>query len=311
MENTKSTRWTLIAFMVSVLLTGLNPIGVHYTVLELPPFWGAALRFAPASVLLFLLVLMLKLPIPRGRALMGAILFGALNFGASYAFIYFSLIKVQPGMSAVILATGPIFTLLFTLLHHQESFRWRVLLGSLLAVSGVALVFREELHIDVPFIYLGAMVLGAACIAEANVIAKGFPKNHPVTTNAIGMGIGTIILFLMSILFHENRVLPAKANTWAALIYLILVGSCVIFILFLYVLKRWPASTLAYQFVMLPFVTLTASSLITHETLNPILLGGAALVLAGVVVGVLFHSNGRKVEAEPEVKPTEVVRQEE
>ena len=187
MESTKSNRWILVAFIVSVLLTGLNPLGVHYTVLELPPFWGAALRFAPASVLLFLLVLILKLPIPRGRALMGAILFGALNFGASYAFIYFSLIKVQPGMSAVILATGPIFTLLFTLLHHQESFRWRALLGSLLAVSGVALVFREELKIAVPFIYLGAMVLGAACIAEANVIAKGFPKNHPITTNAIGM----------------------------------------------------------------------------------------------------------------------------
>lgn len=311
MENTKSNRWPLVAFLVSALLAGLNPIGVHYTVFELPPFWGATLRFAAASVLLFLLVLMLRLPFPRGRALMDAILFGALNFGASFAFIYFSLVKVQPGMSAVILATGPIFTLLFSLLHHQESFRWRVLLGSLLAVSGVALVFREELGIDVPFIYLGAMVLGAACFAEANVIAKGFPRNHPITTNAIGMVTGTIILFLMSIIWHENRVLPVKANTWAALIYLILFGSCVVFILSLYVLKRWPASTLAYQFVLMPFVTLTASTLITHETLNPILLGGAALVLAGVVVGVLFRSNGRKVQAELEVKPTEVVRQEE
>lgn len=308
MENTKRNRWPLIAFIGSVLLTGLNPLGVHYTVLELPPFWGATLRFAPASLLLFLLVLILKLPFPRGRALVGAMLFGALNFGVSFAFIYFSLIKVQPGMSAVILATGPIFTLLFTLLHHQESFRWRALLGSLLAVSGVALVFREELHINVPFIYLGAMVIGAASIAEANVVAKGFPKNHPITTNAIGMATGTIILFLMTLLSHEKLVLPVKTNTWAALIYLILFGSCVAFILFLYALKHWPASTLAYQFVLLPFVTLSASSLITHETLNPILLGGAALVLAGVFVGVLFRPNKRKVETEPEVKPTGVAQ---
>ena len=113
----------------------------------------------------------------------------------------------------------------------------------------------------------------------------------------------------MSILWHENRVLPVKANTWAALIYLILVGSCVIFILFLYVLKHWPASTVAYQFVMLPFVTLTASSLITHETLSPILLGGAFLVLLGVFVGVLFRSNGHKVKAEQDVNPTGMVRQ--
>lgn len=69
MENTKGNRWPLVAFWGSVLLAGLNPIGVHYTVFELPPFWGATLRFAPASVLLFLMVLMIKLPFHRGARL--------------------------------------------------------------------------------------------------------------------------------------------------------------------------------------------------------------------------------------------------
>src|SRR5512136_326636 len=100
--------WPHAAFLLIVLLGGFNAIGVRYTVLELPPFWGATLRFVPAAVILLLLVFFMKLPLPRGRALLGAILFGALNFGGSYALIYYGLRNVQPGMGQVILALVPL-----------------------------------------------------------------------------------------------------------------------------------------------------------------------------------------------------------
>jgi len=304
MKKVFMDHWLLIAFIFSVLLGGFNAIGVRFTVLELPPYWGAALRFAPASMLLFLLAFYLKLPMPRGRALLGAIMFGALNFGGSYAFIYYGMEKVQPGMSMVILALVPLFTMTFAITHRQETFRWRAFIGTLLAIGGIALVFQEQVSTNVPFISLLSMILGAACIAEAGVIAKGFPKSHPITTSAIGMASGATILFLMSLIWHENLALPARTNTWIALIFLILVGSCAIFILFLYMLKRLPASTMSYQFVLFPFVTLTASAWITHETLNPILLAGGALVIIGVYFGVLFSPMKKKVE-QPVVVPCE------
>ncbi len=227
-----------------------------------------------------------------------------MNFGASFAFIYIGLSKVQPGLAQVILALVPLFTLFFAIAHRQENFRWRALLGALLAVAGVALVFWEQLRMNVPVLYLLAVVLGAVCIAEAGVIAKGFPKSHPITTNAVGMATGALILFLMTLLGHENLVLPVKPGTWAALIYLILIGSCAVFILFLYVLKRWPASTISYQFVLLPFVTFTASAWLDHESLNPILLAGAALVLAGVFFGAF--SSPRKAVQTHAIKADEI-----
>src|SRR5512136_436218 len=113
--------WPIVTYILVILFGGFNAIGVRFTVLELPPFWGATLRFAPAAILLFLLVLFLKLPLPRGRALIGAILFGVLNFGGSYAFIYYGLRKVQPGMGQVILALVPLFTLIFAVSHRQET----------------------------------------------------------------------------------------------------------------------------------------------------------------------------------------------
>jgi drug/metabolite transporter (DMT)-like permease len=187
----------------------------------------------------------------------------------------------------VILALVPLFTLIFAIAHRQETFRWRAMLGALVAVGGIALVFQQQLRTSVPFFSLLAVILGAACIAESGVIAKGFPRSHPITTNAIGMSVGAIILFLMSIFWHEKLVMPVRTTTWIALIYLILFGTCAVFIMFLYILKRWPASRISYQFVLMPFVTIAASAWLTHEALSPILLAGAALVLMGVFIGVL------------------------
>ena len=93
MKTSEINNLPLMAFFFSVLLVGLNAIGVRYTVLELSPFWGATLRFAPASLLLFLLVFLLKLPLPKGRGLLGSMIYGALNFGGSYAFSTMAWVK--------------------------------------------------------------------------------------------------------------------------------------------------------------------------------------------------------------------------
>jgi len=295
--------WPHAAFLLIVFLGGFNAIGVRFTVLELPPFWGATLRFAPAALLFFLFVIILKLPFPRGKALLGAILFGVLNFGFSYAFIYYAVQKVQPGMAQVILALMPLFTLIFAISHRQEKFRWFGLLGALLAFGGITVVFWEQVRTNVPLFSLLAVALGAACIAEAGVVVKFFPKSHPITTNAIGMSAGSIILFVMSLLWHENQVLPEKTVTWIALLFLILFGSGLAFFLVLKILKLWSASTVSYAFVLFPFVSLTASAELSHEALNPVLLVGAALVLTGAVIGII--SPQRKLALQPEPCPGE------
>jgi drug/metabolite transporter (DMT)-like permease len=302
MTKNNDYRLPLAAYVLTVLFAGFNPIGVHFSVLELPLFWSAALRLAPAALIMFILVFFLKLPLPKGRALFGAIIFGVLNFGGSFAFIYFALTKIQPGMASVILALVPLFTLFFAALHKQEAFRWRTLLGALFAAGGIALIFWEQLRLQASILHLLAMMLGVVCFAEANVIAKSFPKSHPITTNAIGMSIGAIILLLLSFLARENQILPVKTQTLVSLIFLILFGSCAVFTMTLFILKRWSASTLSYQFVMVPFVTLTASALIAHEALSPILLIGAALVVIGVFFGVLSSLKKRHYEHAPITK---------
>lgn len=290
MDN-KPERLTLVAFAISTILGGGNAIAVRFSNVELPPFWGAAVRFAAAALILFLLVFYLRLPFPKGRSLIGVLIFGTLQFGISYALIYWSLLEVPAGMFQVVLALVPLLTFFLAIVHRQESFRWRVLLGGLLATMGIAIVFRDQLSANVPFISLLAVILAAACFAEAIVLFKTFPKAHPITTNAFAMGVGAFVLFAVSWIAQETPQVPSLPGTWMAVGYLVLFGSVGAFVLGLYVLSHWTASASSYMLVLMPIVTVLLALWITHEEVTPALLVGGLLVLIGVYVGALMPSD--------------------
>jgi len=75
--------------------------------------------------------------------------------------------------------------------------------------------------------------------------------------------------------------------TWASIIYLVFVGSVLVFYLFLYILSKWTASAISYQFVLFPFVTVLVAGWLTREKVNLSFLLGGALVLVGVWIGAL------------------------
>lgn len=278
---------TYAAFVAATIFGGLNGIGIRFIVAEMPPFWGATLRFGPASALLFLLVLIQRTPLPRGRSLLGAVIYGVLQFGLGFALAFWSLQTVSAGLGQVILALTPLLTLLFAIIHRQEEFRWQSLTGGLLSIGGIAVIFADQISAEVTPLPLIGMVLSAACIAESGVIIKGYPRSHPITTNAVGMAAGTVVLFTISLLWREPLPLPTLPTTWLAYGYLILVGSCLVFILGLYVLNRWTASAFSYIFVLLPFITVLVGNWLGQETLTVAFLAGGALVLIGVYVGAI------------------------
>jgi drug/metabolite transporter (DMT)-like permease len=113
-----SVKLPFVAFVVSTLLGGNNAIAVRFSNAEIPPFFGAALRFIVAGLILFLIVIIKRYPLPKGKALVGVLIFGALQFGISYALIYWSLLEVPAGLFQVIVALVPLFTFVFALLHR-------------------------------------------------------------------------------------------------------------------------------------------------------------------------------------------------
>jgi len=122
-----------LAFAVATLLAGANAVAVRFTVAELPPFWGApcvsrpqgrssgswpccARRCAQA-------INAVGLRVVRGNWFRDRLCVAVLG-----------LRTVPAGMAQVILALTPLLTLLFAVLHGLETFRWRGLVGALIAL---------------------------------------------------------------------------------------------------------------------------------------------------------------------------------
>jgi drug/metabolite transporter (DMT)-like permease len=234
--------------------------------------------------------LILRLPLPRGQGLTGALLFGILGAGINFALLYWALETLHPGFSMVILALVPLLTFLLACVHKQEVFRWKALVGSLIALGGIGVIVWNQLGSSAPLLPILAVVGAAVCFAESNVLIKSFPQSHPITTNAIALTAGSAMLFILSALMKETPRLPARPATWVALVFLIIFGSVLVFSLTVYIIKNWTASASSYQFVLLPIVTIAVSAWLTKEPVTATLILGGILVLAGVYIGGIAKS---------------------
>ena len=282
-----SERIALGAFIVASVLAGGNAIGVRFSNRELEPLWGAGFRFALAAMLLAALMAVLRLAPPTGRALTGAVLYGALNFGAAFALVYYGFVEVHAGLGQTLLAVVPLATLLLAVLQQQERFRTEGVVGAVFALIGIAVLSRAPLSESVPVVSLLAILAGALCFAQAAIVVRRFPSVHPVTMNAVAMGTAALLLIPCSLIVGETIGLPERSETWAALAYLVVVGSVVVFSLYILVLRYWTASRVSYTFVLVPVVTVALSAWLDDEPVRAGLLVGGSLVLVGVYVGAL------------------------
>jgi drug/metabolite transporter (DMT)-like permease len=296
--NSEGERVALAAFITGSVFAGGNAVGVRFSNRELEPLWGAGLRFALAAALLLAVMAVLRLALPRGRALTGALLFGALNFGGAFALAYYALVELHAGFGQILLALVPLATLFLAVLQGTERLRTAAVVGALLALAGVALMSRAPLRDSVPLLSLLAALGSAFCFAQAAVLVRRFPPVHPVTMNAVGMTTGAALLLVGSLLVDEPMTLPERAATWVALAYLVAVGSVLVFVLYLVVLRHWSASRAAYTFVLIPIVTVMLSAWLDDEPIGAGLVLGGVLVLAGVYVGALHPARVSPAAAE-------------
>lgn len=289
---------TLAAFLVAVFVLGNNFVAVRFSNAELEPFWGAASRFAVASLVLFAVVGARGIPLPRGRALVGAALFGVLGFYLSYALMYWGMQWVPAGVTSAIVATVPISTLFIAAAVGLERITAMRLLGGAIAAFGIAVLFSEQLTVDLPVFALLAVAVASVCISGSGVAVKFYPRSHPFATNAVATAIGAVLLAITSLAAGEAWVLPTREPTWIAWTWLVF-STVVGFVLTVWVLGRWTASAVGYSTVLMPIVAVTGGSILASEPITVALVAGAAIVIAGVYVGALRRAPAAPASAEP------------
>ena len=285
-DAARSDQLTLVAFAGTIFCGGSNAVAIRLGNLELAPFWGATLRFGLASLVLIVVLIIARTPLPSGRARLGIMLYGLTAFAGSYAGLYWGLVEAPAAPAQVVIATVPLITLLFAVGIGQERLTARGVVGAVVAFVGIAVVLGDQIGSDVPITSLAALFAGTCSIALSGVLVKRVPPGHPVAANAFGMAIGAAVLAALALVAGEPLTLPGSPRTWGSLLYLVFVGSIGLFMLTLYVLARWSASAASYAILAMPLVTVVVAAALLGESVGPLFVVGSGFVLVGVYVGI-------------------------
>lgn len=286
----------ILAFFAGfIILIGGGPVAVRIGYAELAPFWMALARFGLGAAAFWGLAIYKGLRVPKGRALVGAVLYGVLGVGVSFVLMAWGMVETPASLTSILMALVPLMTVLLSTFQGVEAFSGRGLLGSLIAVAGIAIAVGGASGTDISLPHVGAIILGSGFLAQSGVVIKRYPPNPPIMTNAIAMTVGAIILTIASLVTGESWVIPSLVSTWAAFGYLVVFVTVIAFMMYLQVLNNWSASGTSYGFVLIPLVTVIVAAVLANEQITVNFLIGAVLVLVGVLVGALLPGKKKTV----------------
>ena len=109
---------------------------------DLPPFTFASIRFIIASAIVFSIIRIRGIELPRARSdwLLLAVT-GILSFGFNYGLVFWGEQYITSGLAALLQATTPAFGLVFAHFNLPgERLSWTRIGGVVLGVCGVAVV---------------------------------------------------------------------------------------------------------------------------------------------------------------------------
>lgn len=284
-------RHILLALLV-VAIWGFNFVIIKLSVEALPPILAAGLRFVAAALPA---VFFIRPPRTQWYYVVG---FG-LAFGfALYGFLNLAIAwGMSAGLSSLVLQTQAFFTmaLAFILLGERPS-RFQII-GAIIAFAGIGVIALERLAATA-LLPLGMTLLAAVSWGMANVLTKKAGRVNALAFTVWGSLAAPLPLIGLSLLVEGPEALRdalagfswSDAGLIAFLAYpATLLGGGI----WSWLLGRHPASVVAPFTLLVPISGLLSGYLVLGETITPIEIGGAVLVIAGLVVTVL---RGRPAE---------------
>ena len=281
---------TLALLAVLCAVWGTTWLVVKWGLRDLPPFGAAGVRFAMVAAAMAVVAPWLRRR-EGGGAVPGwlALVLGATNFAGSYAIVYFGETVLPSGLVSTLWA---IFPLLMAVGGHffleGERLRLRTALGFLLGFGGVALLFWKDLGQFGPSaVPVALLVLAAPTVsAVGNIAVKRWGSGASAVVLARdSMLVAAILLGALALVFERDRPVRVTPAALAGLAYLSLVGTCLTFGVYLWLLRHMAASRLSLIAFVTPAVALLLGWAVDAEPLHWHTLLGAALILGGVALG--------------------------
>jgi drug/metabolite transporter (DMT)-like permease len=299
MKFSRKTWLLIIAFFCVYVFWGSTFLFNKMAVMELPPFFLAAIRFTTASILAFTISKLLgySLAISK-KQLLNCTLAGFLFLAYGNGMFVWALKWVDTGFASLLAALQPLVILLLMRLLQRKALQWKSMVGVSLGLIGMYLLISQNEIIAKEGMVIGILMIltcilswsgGSLFVAKADL-----PKNFFVTS-AYQMLTAGITLFIASFALNENWSSPLvwQGQTQVALICLVIFGSIVAFSSFNYLLRNVSPEKVATSSFVNPVIAILLGWYFLSEELTPQTVIAALLLLTGV-----YFINSRKRTAD-------------
>ena len=282
----RSAVWTL--YGVLVLVWSSTWVSIKIGLDDLPPLFGAGLRFALAGALLLAGAVAFRRDVRRTDWRL-ALLLGALPFALTYGLIYWAEQYIPSGLTAVLFGVLPLYVaLLASVVLPGEPLSPRLLAGIGIAIAGLAVAFSESLDLgdeELAGLAAAAVVVSPIASAIGNVAIKlRAAGTDPFVLNAHAMLLAGGLLLLVSLPTEDWGQTAWTAEAIGSIGYLAAIGTAFTFVSLTILLRELPAVTTSFISVLLPFGALGFGALLEDEPITATAVAGAALVAAGSAV---------------------------
>ena len=260
---------------------------------DLPPFTFAAIRFIIAVAIVFSIIRIRGLALPRARAdwILLAVT-GILSFGFNYGLVFWGEQYITSGLAALLQATTPAFGLVFAHFNLPgERLSWTKIGGVVLGVFGVAVIFSNQLAVAGRQALAGcvALLLSSIFVAYSNVLVKKHGKNLNPAIMTLGQMLFGLLLLLAASITLEGNPLRYHWTPMAviALLYLAIVGSVIAFLLYYWLILNMDVTKSMLIALVTPVVAVILGMIVLNEEFGWRTLAGGAMIMLGIALIVI------------------------
>ncbi len=283
--------------------------GVNFVVIELglghfPPLLFSALRFLAAAVPA---IFLLGRPSVAWKWVVGVgLVLGVGKFGL----LFIGMDQGMPaGLSSLVLQAQAVFTALFAALALSERPGRVRLAGMAVALAGIGVAAVDE-GAGGPVLAFVLVVGAAACWGVSNVLTRRAAPADALTFMVWVSAVPVLPLLALSLLFEgpDQGMAALAALDWRGagiILYVAWISTVFGFGAWGFLLRRYPASSVAPFTLLVPVFGMSSAALVLGEGVSPLRWCAAALLVGGVALTSGVGGRARRTTAEPAPVDTE------
>lgn len=280
-----------LAFLLLGTIWGSSFLWIKIGVAEIGPATLAAFRLLLGAAGLLAVAWLTRQPFRADlrRYLPAYAFMGVFATALPFILISWAETRIDSALAAILNATAPLFAIVIAHYWLSDEKITPARLGGLVAgFAGVVVLMSREfspegVHGSI-WGYV-AMVAASASYGLSATFSRRHLRGHPPLVQAtMVVLIADAITWAVVPIMDRPVVFPRAGLTWFALVWLGLLGSCVAYLLYFYLINAWGPTRATLVTYVFPVVGLALGIIFLNETADWRLAVGAALIVGGIAV---------------------------